>query len=163
MTHQPTITGKRVLIVDDEPDILTTLEDLLDGCRIEKAADFATAKSLLENHIFDAAILDIMGVNGYDLLEITRARDIPTLMLTAHALTPEDFAKSLESGALAYVPKDRISEIDLFLSDILEAHEKGLGRFGRWYKRLDAFFEDRFGRYWQQKLEKDPEFWKNYI
>jgi hypothetical protein len=104
-----------------------------------------------------------MGVRGYELLDLTQAKSIPTLMLTAHALTKEDFARSLERGAMAYIPKEKMSEIDIYLQDILDAHEKGVGKSGKWYKRLESFFEDRFGKSWQQKLEKDPDFWKNFI
>jgi len=163
MTPSEGLEGKRVLIVDDEPDVLSTLEDVLWGCVLHKASDFETAKELILKNPYDAAILDIMGVRGYELLELTQARGIPTLMLTAHALSKEDFVKSLERGAMAYVPKEKISEIDIYLKDILDAHAEGVGKFGRWYKRLESFFEDRFGKSWQQKLEKDPDFWKRFI
>jgi DNA-binding response OmpR family regulator len=152
------LEGKRILIVDDEPDILVTLEGLLEECDIDTATDFRTAKALLDKAHFDAAILDIMGVRGYEILEITTARNIPTLMLTAHALSPENLVKSLKKGALAYVPKDRISEIEGFLEDILEAHEKEERKPGKWFSRLENYFEKTFGADWQDKT--DPEFWK---
>jgi DNA-binding response OmpR family regulator len=158
-----TLTGKRILIVDDEPDILETLEEILDMCVIDKAADFETGKELLGENTYDAAILDIMGVYGYDLLEITTKKDIPTLMLTAHALNPENFVKSIKKGALAYIPKDKISEIETFLEDILEAHEKGIKKIGKWFARLEPFFVEKFGAYWEKKIKEDPEFWKKYI
>jgi DNA-binding NtrC family response regulator len=158
-----TLTGKRILIVDDEPDILETLEEILDMCVIDKAADFETGKELLGENSYDAAILDIMGVYGYDLLEITTKKDIPTLMLTAHALNLENFVKSIKKGALAYIPKDKISEIETFLEDILEAHEKGIKKIGKWFARLEPFFVEKFGAYWEKKIKEDPEFWKKYI
>jgi DNA-binding response OmpR family regulator len=145
------LEGKRVLIVDDELDILATLEDILEACVLHKAIDFETARELLENHRYDAAILDIMGVRGYELLDLTRAKGIPALMLTAHALTADDFGRSLEKGAMAYIPKEKISEIDIYLNDILDAHDQGLGKLGKWYKRLESFFEEHFGKGWLQK------------
>ncbi len=157
------LKGKRILIVDDELDVLATLEDVLEACVLHKAADFDAARELIQNNSYDAAILDIMGVRGYELLELTQAKGIPTLMLTAHALTKEDFARSLERGAMAYIPKEKITEIDVYLQDILDAHEKGDARLGKWFNRLESFFEDRFGKAWQQKLEKDPDFWKKFI
>ena len=60
MDKQDLLDGKRILIVDDEPDVLDTLEDLLTMCRTTKAATFEQAKALLEDQYFDMAILDIM-------------------------------------------------------------------------------------------------------
>jgi len=68
------LDGKRVLIVDDEPDVLATLEELLPMCNVVKAASFEEAKELLTTQYFDMAILDIMGVDGYKLLEIGNKR-----------------------------------------------------------------------------------------
>ncbi len=157
------LKGKRILIVDDEPDVLDLLRELLDDCVTDSATNFEEAAALLDKNPYDAAILDIMGVRGYDLLNITREKDIPCLMLTAHALDPENFAKSLEKGALAYVPKEKLSDIDFFLNDILEAHEKGERKRGKWFERLEGFFEEQFGAYWQEKIKEGPDFWKKYI
>ena len=158
MEERNRLEGKRILIVDDEPDILVTLEGLLDECEIDTASDFHTANALLDKKTYDAAILDIMGVRGYEILEITTVKNIPTLMLTAHALSPENLVKSLKKGALAYVPKDRVSEIEDFLEDILEAHEKEEKKPGKWFSRLEHYFEKKFGADWKDKT--DPEFWK---
>jgi DNA-binding response OmpR family regulator len=77
------IKPKRRSNVDDEPDILETLKELLDVCIIDTAPNFETAQKFLKNDTYDAAILDIMGVDGYDLLELTTKKGIPTIMLTA--------------------------------------------------------------------------------
>lgn len=53
---------KRLLIVDDEPDVLETLEELLPMCDVVKASSFEEAKDLLEVQYFDIAVLDIMGL-----------------------------------------------------------------------------------------------------
>ena len=70
MNTQSLLEGKNVLIVDDEDDILDILEDLLPMCNTVRAGDFETAKKRLQSRPFDMAILDIMGVSGYKLLEI---------------------------------------------------------------------------------------------
>ena len=57
------LTGKRVLIVDDEEDVLDSLEDLLTMCRVMKASSFEEAKNLLMNEKFHLAILDIKYFN----------------------------------------------------------------------------------------------------
>ena len=70
MAEKDLLEGKRILLVDDEPDVLDTLEDLLPMCETVKASNFNAAKDYLESEHFDMAVLDIMGVEGYDLLEI---------------------------------------------------------------------------------------------
>ncbi len=153
------LRGKRVLIVDDEPDILETLEELLDVCLIDKAPNFETAKKFLDKIPYDAAILDIMGVRGYDLLKLCREKRVPALMLTAHALSPDNLIKSIKGGALAYIPKDRITDIGTFLAEMLQARQEGAQKQGRWFAALKPFFDKKFGLQWR---EKDREFWKEF-
>ena len=76
------LRGKKVLIVDDEPDILDLLTELLSTCMTDRASSFEEAKELLETEFYDIVVLDIMGVKGFDLLEIAKGRNVPALMLT---------------------------------------------------------------------------------
>jgi DNA-binding response OmpR family regulator len=145
---------KRVLIVDDEPDVLATLEALLPMCDVVKASNFAEAKEILETQYLDIAILDIMGVDGYGLLEIATRRKVIPVMLTAHALSPEDTVKSFREGAASYVPKEKMSEIVTYLTDLLEAQEKGKGFWWRWYDRFASYYDRKFGPDWM-KVDKD--------
>ena len=162
MTKQNLLEGKKILIVDDEPDILETLEELLPMCDVTRATSFNEAKELLESQHFDIAILDIMGVNGYELLKIAQKKKVIAVMLTAHALTTEDTIKSYKNGAASYVPKDKISDIEVFLTDILEAKEKGKHFWWRWLDRLGSYYDERFGPDWQND---DKDFWTklNYL
>lgn len=153
------LQGKRILIVDDEPDVLETLKEILDMCLVDSAPNFETAQKFLDKNRYDAAILDIMGVRGYELLELTNIRGIPALMLTAHALSPENLVKSIKGGAQAYVPKDKISEIEPFLVDVLRAGEKGLSTQRRWFARLKPYFDKKFGKGWRAK---DKAFWDTF-
>ena len=156
---QDTLKGKRVLIVDDEADILETLKELLDMCLIDTAPNFDTAEKFLNKNTYDVAILDIMGVRGYDLLELATEKGMPALMLTAHALSPENLVKSIKEGARSYVPKDKISDIPTFLEDILKNREESIERQGIWFARLKPFFDKKFGTGWR-KEHKD--FWKEF-
>jgi len=144
------LDGKRILIVDDEPDVLDTLEDLLPMCRTTKAATFEQARELLENQYFDMAILDIMGVSGYQLLDICNEKQVIGVMLTAYAMTPEDIKRSYEGGAASFVPKEKMAEITTYMTDIYEAKEKGKNLWWRWYDRLANYFEKKFGPDWQK-------------
>lgn len=164
MPETDLLEGKRILIVDDEEDILDTLRDLLDMCTVDSAPDFETAKKFLDKYEYDAAIFDIMGVRGYDLLRITVKKGTPTVMLTAHALSPEHIVSSIKEGAQAYVPKYEIKHIETFVRDVLEARQKGLEKHGNWFVRLKPFFNQHFGVDWR---DKDKAFWsdfdKNYV
>ena len=154
------LTGKRLLVVDDEEDILPLLTDLLEMCKIDTASSFEQAKELLENNYYDLAVLDIMGVKGYDLLKIANDREVPALMLTAHALSKEDLKKSAEEGASFYAPKDEINKIDVFVADVLEAKDKNKNVWAKWYDRLAGFCDKRFGPNWR---DQDREFWDTLI
>jgi len=154
------LKGKRVLIVDDEADVLEYLMELLDMCKVDRASSFEEAKELIETEFYHAAVLDIMGVKGYELLELANKKDIPALMLTAHAISKDNLKKSFEKGASYYVPKDEISQVDTFLADILEAKEKKKNVWVRWYDRLSSFCDKRFGPNWR---DDDPEFWDSLL
>lgn len=147
------LKGKRILIVDDEPDVLESLEDLLPISSVTAASSFDEAAELLNTRHYDLAVLDIMGVDGFNLLQIARSRGVPAVMLTAHALSPENTMKSLQKGAASYVPKEKLSDIALFLEDVLEAAEKGRSPWWRWLDRLGSYYERKFGKEWKREHE----------
>lgn len=153
------LNHKRILIVDDEPDVLDTLESLLPMCEVVKATRFDMAKELLESEFFDMAVLDIMGVDGYKLLEIAGRRRVLPVMLTAHALSPGDTVKSFRQGAAYFIPKEKMTEIALYLHDVFEAKEKGKSFWWRWFDRFAAFYDRKFGPHWK---ELDEEFWNKF-
>ncbi len=154
------LKGKRILIVDDEEDIRDFLTELFDMCKVDKASNFEEARELLETGFYHAAVLDIMGVKGYELLELANKKGIPTVMLTAHAISKDNLKKSFEKGASYYVPKDEISKMDVFLADVLDAGEKKKNVWAKWYDRLSSFCDKRFGPDWRND---DPEFWGSLL
>ncbi len=153
------LKGKKVLMVDDEPDVLDTLEEILDVCEVVKAGTFEEAKKQLERRSFDLAVLDIMGVNGYELLKIAVAKNVTAVMLTAHALSPEDMMKSFKCGAAFYIPKDKISDIAGFLAKILEAKKKGQSTWIPFVGWAEAYYNAKFGPKWEAC---DMDFWKKF-
>ncbi len=103
------LDGKKILTVDDEPDVLNVLEEEIMGacpnCKIEKATTFDAAAKKLESQTYDVVILDIMGVRGFDLLDLAVSRHMKVAMLTSHALNPEALKRSFDMKARAYLPK----------------------------------------------------------
>ena len=159
MTKNDLIKGKRILIVDDEQDVLETLEELLSTAKITSASTFDEAKNLMEAERFDFVILDIMGVNGYELLKIAKRKNMTAIMLTAHAFSPEDTMKSHREGAALYVPKDKMVDIVTYLEDVLEAEKKGKTTWWRWIDRFADYYDEKFEKDWQFK---DKNFWKGF-
>jgi DNA-binding response OmpR family regulator len=153
------LKGLRVLAVDDEVDVLDTIEDVLDEAQIDRAMDYDTASRKLQDTPYDLAILDIMGVNGLTLLVEAVDKGIPTVMLTAHAMNPETLKTSISSGALSYLPKEELSTLDDFLNALLGASQQGRSTWALLFERLGSFFEKSFGPQW---VSEDPEFWKAY-
>ena len=149
------LEGKKVLIVDDEPDIIEILAESLDMCQVDTAKDYLAGKKLLSHHSYDAVILDIMGVNGYGLLDVANERGIPAIILTAHALNAENFKKSIRAGACVYLPKEKMIDIDEYLAELITSHRKGEKKSGKWFARLAPFFNQAFGSDWKQA---DPDF-----
>ena len=161
MDTQKILKGKRILIVDDEEDVLAQLVDLLELSKIDTASCFDKAKDLLESEDYDIAVLDIMGVRGYDLLEIAKKKGIPSLMLTAHALSQEALKKSAEKGASYYAPKEEMSKIAVFIADVLEAKEKKKNVWVKCFERLGGYYDRKFGGPgWRQK---EREFWQRVL
>lgn len=144
------LSGKKILIVDDEPDVFETLKELLDMCIVDYARDFNTAEKYLSEYYYDAAILDIMGVDGYKLLTLARQRKIPALMLTAHALSPDHLVKSIRQGAFSYIPKHEMADIPKYLDDIIQAKQKDQ-KSRNWFRKLSPFFDKQFGSDWKNQ------------
>lgn len=150
MNSESPLNGKSILVVDDEPDILDAISELLDMCEIHTAGDYDSALNILLNYTFDIVILDIMGVNGFKLLEKSALRGFDTIMLTAHAVTAEALKKSIKLGAVAFLPKDNINEIEEVIGDIVLGTDKQLW----WRKNLgkeSRYFDDKFGQGWKEK------------
>jgi CheY-like chemotaxis protein len=147
------LSGKKILAVDDEPDVLTVLEEEIIGvcpdCKFEKATTYEKAAELIKSNSYDAVILDIMGVRGFDLLELAVTRKFRVAMLTAHALSPEALKRSVELGARAYLPKEKLGEIVPFLEDVL-MYEFAPG-WKRLYDKLKGFFDSKFESDWEKR------------
>jgi DNA-binding response OmpR family regulator len=153
------IKGKKILAVDDEQDILETIEEILEGAHVDRALDYETASRKIRETRYDLAILDIMGVNGLKLLEEAVERGIPTVMLTAHAINPETLMESIRKGAISYLPKETLAELDELLNSLLATFERGEPPWKLLFDRLGDYFDKRFGPDWK---DKDRAFWSEF-
>ena len=149
MTSDCLLENKVILVVDDEPDVLETIEEMLSMCRIYKATDYVTALQYLLSYTYDIVILDIMGVDGFSLLRKSVSKGFPTVMLTAHALTPEALKKSIKLGAVSFLPKEKMSELELFLEDVVLGGGKSV--WGKLFDKLGSLFNKRFGPDWKER------------
>jgi DNA-binding NtrC family response regulator len=100
---------RRILLVDDEQDILDILhEHFAKECDVETAADGMTALAIVRARRPDVIFLDINmpGINGVDVLKSVKELDatIPVLMVTANADNALA-AEAIKRGAFSYVPK----------------------------------------------------------
>jgi DNA-binding NtrC family response regulator len=150
MSTDSPLKGKVVLAVDDDPDVLDTLEELLDMCQVVKKTSFNDAVEYLNDNGADLAILDIMGVNGLDLLKICVAKGLPAVMLTAHAFSVDTLRKSIDIGARAYLPKEKMADIVPFLEEAITIEHKE--SWQRLFDRMGGFFNATFGSDWHKDL-----------
>jgi len=141
----------RILIIDDEQDILDLLSYNLEreGYSILTASDGLTAKELSLNSSPDLIILDLMlpGINGLELCRLVRnnpkTADIPVMMLTARG-EEVDKVLGLEIGADDYVTKPfSIPEIVARVRSLLRRasgapREKESYQFGTLYVDLST-------------------------
>jgi DNA-binding response OmpR family regulator len=153
------LKGIHILAVDDEEDVLETIIEILDESEVDTARDYESASAKIKSRHYDLAILDIMGVDGLQLLEETVERGVPTVMLTAHAISPETLMESIQKGAISYLPKESLVDLDELLNDLLEAHQRGEPPWKLLFEKLGTFFDKRFGPEWK---EKDHEFWSEF-
>src|SRR3974390_1390547 len=99
----------RVLVVEDEPDLLASLVKALreDGYAVDGAADGEDGLYKAESYDYDALVLDIMlpAIDGWELLRrLRRQKKTPGLMLTARDAV-RDRVRGLDTGADDYLVK----------------------------------------------------------
>jgi DNA-binding response OmpR family regulator len=100
----------RILIVDDEPEIVRGLEDNLrfEGYQTSTAGDGREALAVAAREAPDLILLDIMmpGLSGWDVCRELRGKgiDVPIIMLTARG-EEGDRIRGLELGADDYITK----------------------------------------------------------
>jgi two-component system OmpR family response regulator len=103
---------KRVLVVDDDTDILTLIHKILtrEGFQVVTAADGATAIHLIEEQSFDLILLDIMmpGIDGFEvsrgIRRSARGARSPVVFVTARD-DSESMREGFRSGGTVFLSK----------------------------------------------------------
>ena len=94
------LTGKRILIVDDEEEIVEVLSHVLEptGASIKDANDGRTGLELIRSHAFDLIISDIRmpGIDGFQLITGVKKSELnrrtPVVVITGYLDEPEERA-----------------------------------------------------------------------
>jgi DNA-binding response OmpR family regulator len=160
MQSSETLRDKSVLAVDDEEDVLDIIREefsTIPGLTLNTAASFEEAKEFLVSYTYDVVILDIMGVQGFELLKIAASLNFPVVMLTAHALTPDSLKQAIILGARAYLPKQKLGSLVPFIEDVVRFNYQSV-----WKKAMDqvvTIFDKRFGSDWRKS---EREFWDEF-
>jgi DNA-binding NtrC family response regulator len=156
MANLEILTDKRILAVDDEPDVLEVIKEQLTQCQVTVAGNYQEARHHIVNENFDLVVLDIMGVNGFALLEECRKRGLAASMLTAHAVSVDSLNRSIRLGAVSFLPKDELARLPELVAEIIEGLAEGRSHWQQLFKRLGPYFRDRLGVVWED-LEKPPD------
>lgn len=103
--------SERILIIDDETDMLELLKRIIEDktdYKVTITPDPLAVPQILEENPFDLVITDLNmpGQNGIELLEIIRVKDdqIPVVILTAYG-TIESAVEAMQKGAFSYITK----------------------------------------------------------
>lgn len=127
----------KLLILEDQPNLLSVIQRGLaeKNYEVSAALDGTTALQMIENHHFDAIVLDLMlpDINGLEICRRLRASGnfTPILMLTALAST-ENVVTGLQAGADDYLAKPfKFTELEARIMSLLR-------RSGQQHKQPDT-------------------------
>jgi DNA-binding response OmpR family regulator len=123
----------RVLLVDDEEELVETLAERLElrGISAEAVTRGEDALRLLLDYTFDVVLLDVKmpGIGGLEVLKLIRRQrpNMQVILITGHGST-EDGENGLEEGAFDYVVKP--IDIETLIGKMKDAARKARGLVG---------------------------------
>ncbi len=133
--------SKLILVVDDEPEILSTLKDILEdeGYRFSGFLKGEDAIEAIDRELPDLVVLDIWlpGMDGIQVLDQIKRKHphLPVLIISGHG-TIETAVKAVKLGAYDFIEKP--IDLDKFLIKIERALEEGAFReeYGRLKEKI---------------------------
>ncbi len=134
-TSDQMIAGKSILIADDEPNIRTTIGDILrkQGAKITIAQGGAEAISLIEKNTYDLILCDIKmpDKTGYDIFESARKRqyDVPVILMTGFGYDPNHcIVRASQEGLHSVLFKP--FKVDQLLKEVRQALQNAAAAAG---------------------------------
>jgi DNA-binding NtrC family response regulator len=119
-----TLNGKRILAIDDDPDLLEVLEEEIlaayPDLNVEKAFTFSQAIEKMTDVDYDAVILDIMSSYGFKLLELAQSRHLRVGLLTTYPILHERPRLPTQMAARAFLSKESLGDVVPFLDKIMD-------------------------------------------
>ena len=128
---------KRLLLVDDEQELLKMVSDILKDAGFETVLTAMTVKEAIltaKEETPDLIVLDVMlpGIDGYELLDYIKTTQMPVIFITAMG-TLDDKVKGLRAGADDYITKP------FEMMELLARVETVLRRYHKSEERITIF------------------------
>jgi CheY-like chemotaxis protein len=124
--QDPVLGGSHILVADDEPNIRTTISDILRkyGAQVTTATNGAEAIALLDVHEFNLLVSDIKmpDKTGYDVFAAARKRSssVPVILMTGFGYDPNhSIVRASQEGLQAVLFKP--FKVDQLLSEVRKA------------------------------------------
>ena len=145
MTNNSFLTDKRILVVDDEWDVLESIYDHLSSARsLDITSDRDNALDCIANNPYDFAILDIMSDHGIELLEECVKKDIPAIILISATAPRELLMTAVKKGAVSYLAKKHTDELKTLIYQLFESQEQGDPAWKLMFKKLQEITNGDF-------------------
>ena len=140
---EPSLDGRRVLVVDDEANVRLSLLAMLEpmGVQAEAVEGGRDALARLEEETFDLVLLDLKmpGMGGMEVLrEVnSRAPDVPVIIVTAHG-DIETAVEAIQAGAANFIEKPfALSQIRTLVARTLDEDSRDRDTQAGYERHLD--------------------------
>ena len=135
-----TRSGKRILAVDDDTDLLEVLEEeilaVYPDFKVEKTHRFWQAVEKITCITYDAVILDMTNRYGFKLLQLAQSRHLPVGLLTTYPAFCKHPRLPTRMAARAFLPKERLGDVVPFLEKIMDNKTKHVFSLKRLLRRF---------------------------
>ncbi len=155
------LKDKQILAVDNEWDVIETIQDVLSGACLDVTRNHERALEKIELTQYDLAILDIMDDHGFLLLEECVKRDIPAIILISVTAPRELLMKAVKKGAVSYLAKKHLDELGTLIHQLFSSQNQGNPAWKVMFKKLKGYnkrfkdkMEDINGDFWAASDKK---------
>ena len=118
----------RILLIDDEPDILYVVSMVLhsEGFEVETAESGEEGLKKIATNSFHAVVCDLLmpGMDGIDVIKALRSQNrfIPVIFLSGHA-DGKDKIQMMNFGAVELIQKPAVEKVGPALNKLLSTHD----------------------------------------